>query len=104
MAAGKKNPQAAAGGVTKKELAALRKRAAGFYAVDRKTIYKSGSGGRMTKTVEITEHYIPPDITALNMLLKVFNPEWHTDDSLTVEQKKQMLEIAKQRVDNAKWE
>lgn len=80
----------------------LRKKARGYYYEETKEVYKD-EDGKITRTTEKYKKYAQPDVGAIHLLLKNLDPEWTNDDKTTIEIKKQQIEIAKQKAENAEW-
>lgn len=78
---------------------ALIKRAKGFKYTERKKIYESGELVRE----EITEKYAQPDVAALNLALKNFDPENWANDPQALELRRKELEIRQQAMKENDW-
>ena len=80
----------------------LKKKALGFSYKEKKTTVQD-DGGKKKRVVEEYERYSPPDTGALHLLLKNVDPEWRNDDMVTINLKKEKLELDRQKADDANW-
>lgn len=82
---------------------ALRKKALGFSYDEKKTTQRKRGNQAPEVTIETYNRYSPPDIGAIHLLLKNNDPEWRNDDYETQQLKKQQVEIAQKKADDAGW-
>ena len=80
----------------------LRKKAKGFYYTETKTTQRKENGKNVV-VVEKYEKYAQPDTGAIHLLLKNYDDNWRNDDKATVDLKKEQLELAKQKQEDANW-
>lgn len=50
-----------------------------------------------TYVIEEYERYSPPDVGAIHLLLKNIDPTWRNDDQVTIDMKREKLEIERQK-------
>lgn len=80
----------------------MKKKAVGFrYTEKKKTIRKTGDGEVVV--LEEFERYSPPDLGAMHLLLKNYDPTWKNDDATTIEMKKQKLKLEQERAESNQW-
>ena len=78
--------------------ASLKKKALGFsYKEVKKTI--RNVDGKDTKVIEEFERYSPPDTGAIHLLLKNLDETWRNDDQITVDFRKEKLELEKMKAE-----
>lgn len=77
----------------------LIKKAKGFDYEEKKVI--TDSEGYTRK--EITQKYAPPDVAAINLLLKNYDRDNWANDPQMLEIRKQELALQKKRVENDEW-
>lgn len=75
----------------------LRIKALGFHYTETKTTVRIKDGVEESRTIETYEKYSPPDVAALNLMLKNCDENWHNDDMTTINLKRQKLEFEKER-------
>ncbi len=80
----------------------LIKRGKGFYYTESKKITCVVDGKEQTRE-ENYKRYSPPDVSAINLLLKNIDPEWRNDDMETIKIKREKIEIEKQKSENSDW-
>lgn len=81
--------------------AALKKKAAGYYYEEVKTIVRE-DGGTTAKTIEKYKKYAHPDTGAIHLLLKNLDDTWRNDDKATMDIKRGQLDLAREKEEN-KW-
>jgi hypothetical protein len=81
----------------------LKKKAKGYFYEETKTSIRQDDNGHEIKVIEKYKKYAHPDTGAIHLLLKNLDPEWRNDDSATLELKKEQLNIARERAENAAW-
>lgn len=80
----------------------LKKKALGFtYKETRKTI--RNVDGVDTKVLEEYERYSPPDTGAIHLLLKNLDNTWRNDDKVTMDFKREKLELEKMKIESENW-
>lgn len=77
----------------------LIEKAKGFYYEERKTVKE---GGRVIKE-EIYKKYSPPDVAALNLLLKNYDKDNWANDPQALQLRKKELELQERKVEAAEW-
>ena len=82
--------------------ATLKKKAKGFTYEEQKTMIRQ-EGSKEIKVIEKYKRYSPPDTGAIHLLLKNLDDTWRNDDQVTVDLKKQKMELEKQRAENENW-
>ena len=80
----------------------LEKRGEGFHYTETKRIVRNIDGVK-TQIVEEYEKYSPPDVGALHLLLKNLDEEWHNDDSVTINMKKERIALDKLKAEMNNW-
>lgn len=81
--------------------ATLKKKAAGYYYEEVKTIVRE-DGGTTMKVIEKYKKYAHPDTGAIHLLLKNLDETWRNDDKATMDIKRGQLELAREKEEN-KW-
>lgn len=81
----------------------LKRKAKGYEYVEQKEYIRENADGTKSKVVERYKKYAHPDLGAIHLLLKNLDPTWHNDDEITIEMKKEQLEIAKKKAENGDW-
>lgn len=77
----------------------LIQKAKGMQYTERKQVVKDGA----VVSEEIYTRTCPPDVAALHLLLKNYDPEWRNDDKITMDLKKEQVEIAKKKAEESAW-
>ena len=80
----------------------LKKKAQGFHYKETKKVIREVDGQKVT-TYEEYERYSPPDLGAIHLLLKNYDPTWRNDDQTTIDLKKEKLQLEKDRAENNQW-
>lgn len=80
----------------------LKKKAKGYTYEETKT-YIRKVDGKTTETVEKYKRYAHPDTGAIHLLLKNLDETWRNDDQLTVDLKREKLELDKQKAEADNW-
>ena len=80
----------------------LKKKAQGFHYKETKKVIREVDGQKVT-TYEEYERYSPPDLGAIHLLLKNYDPTWRNDDQTTIDMKKEKLQLEKDRAENNQW-
>lgn len=75
---------------------ALYKKAIGFEYEEKKTYKKKDEDGTESTYVEITKRQALPDINAIGMYLRNYDPEWLDSDKTTNDLKRMEFELRKQ--------
>lgn len=78
------------------------KRAKGYKYTETKKYYKVIDGVLTEVGKEVYEKYMAPDVAALNLLLKNYDPNW-SNDPQTLELRRQELEIRKKTAEENDW-
>ena len=81
---------------------ALKKRALGFTATDRKRTIRN-VGGKQVTVIEEYDREVSPDVGAAHLLLKNIDSEWHNDDVTMVELKRRQQALAEKKHDDSQW-
>ena len=79
------------------------KKALGFDYTETKTINKMETDGSMSTTTETAHKHALPDVAALNLCLKNYDPENWANDPQALEIKKQELELRREIADRDSW-
>lgn len=82
--------------------ASLRKKAKGYTYEETKTVIRD-EGGKKVQIIEKYKRYAHPDTGAIHLLLKNLDPEWRNDDKITIDLKREQLELAKQKAEADNW-
>ena len=77
----------------------LIQKAKGMQYMERKQVIKDG----IVVAEEVYTRSCPPDVAALHLLLKNYDPEWRNDDKITMDLKKEQVEIAKKKAEENAW-
>ena len=77
----------------------LIQKARGFYYEEGKTVKE---GGKVIKE-EIYKKYSPPDVAALNLLLKNYDKENWANDPQVIELRKKELELREKQIEEDSW-
>ena len=80
----------------------LKKKAKGFTYEEQKTSIRQ-EGSKEIKIIEKYKRYSPPDTGAIHLLLKNLDETWRNDDQVTIDLKKQKLELERQKAENDNW-
>ena len=78
---------------------ALIKRAKGYECTERKTYYKNGE----VVAEEITKKFMPPDVAAINLALKNFDPENWANDPQALDLRRKELELREKAMEKDEW-
>ena len=78
--------------------ASLKKKALGFSYKETKKVLRSVDG-KDTKLIEEYERYSPPDTGAIHLLLKNLDDTWRNDDQMTVDFRREKLELEKMKAE-----
>lgn len=68
-----------------------------------KVYTKTEPDGKTYTHKEKTSKEIDGDIAAIHLLLKNLDPNWHNDDSATIDIKREQLRIAREKMENDNW-
>lgn len=77
----------------------LIKRAKGYKYSEKKQYYKDGK----LVAEEVTEKYLPPDVAALNLALKNFDPENWANDPQALDLRRRELELREKAMEKEEW-
>lgn len=77
----------------------LKKKARGFSYEETKTYIKE-DGGKSVKIIEKYKRYAQPDTGAIHLLLKNLDDTWRNDDKVSVDLKREKMELEKQKAEN----
>ena len=80
----------------------LKKKAKGFTYEEQKISIRQ-EGSKEIKIIEKYKRYSPPDTGAIHLLLKNLDETWRNDDQVTIDLKKQKLELERQKAENDNW-
>lgn len=80
----------------------LKKKALGYYYKETKTTQRK-ENGKTVVVVETYEKYAQPDTGSIHLLLKNHDDTWRNDDKITMDLKKEQVEIAKKKADENAW-
>lgn len=78
--------------------ATLKKKALGFSYKETKKVIRNVDG-KDTKLIEEYEKYSPPDTGAIHLLLKNLDDTWRNDDQITVDFRREKLELEKMKAE-----
>lgn len=81
---------------------ALRKKALGFYYEETKTV-KRKDAGQAQVSIETYKKYSPPDVAAINLLLKNYDKENWSNDPQALELRRKELEIREKQAEANEW-
>lgn len=82
---------------------ALVKKALGGYTyTTKKTVMKTDGNGKNV-TIETNEHYAEPDVAALNLCLKNYDPDNWANDPQMMKLKREELELKKEKAKEDDW-
>lgn len=90
-------------GIVVKVRSALADRALGMKVKKVKTYSKKDEDGNEVKYTEMTVDELPPDVAAINLLLKNYDRHNWANDPQALELKKQELEIKKMLAEAKDW-
>ena len=82
---------------------ALVKKAFGFKYVETKTVKTRGIDGEIVERVETIERVALPDVAALNLCLKNYDPDDWANDPQSLALKREELELKKKAYDDGNW-
>lgn len=82
---------------------ALVKKALGFKYIERKTVTGKGANGETVERVEIYERAALPDVAALNLCLKNYDPDEWANDPQLLRIKEKELELKREIADRDAW-
>lgn len=80
----------------------LRKKAFGFNFTETKKTIRYVDGVK-TAVVEEYEKYSPPDVGAIHLLLKNYDPSWTNDDKTTIDLKREKIALEKMKAEMNEW-
>lgn len=78
-------------------------RATGYYVTEEKNSIISNPDGTTTEKTETSKKYIAPDIGAIVLVLKNYDPEFTNDDKQTMDRKNRELEIKEHNSKKDDW-
>ncbi len=78
-------------------------RASGFYVTEEKNSVQTNPDGTTTTKKETTQKYIAPDVGAIVLVLKNYDPEFTNDDKQTADRKNKELEIKEYNSKKDDW-
>lgn len=82
---------------------ALVKKALGFDYTETKTVKTRGVGGEVIERIETTVKHSLPDVAALNLCLKNYDPDEWANDPQANAIKREELELKKKIYEDGKW-
>ena len=77
----------------------LIQKAKGMQFQERKQIIKEGK----VVAEEVYTRSCPPDVAALSLLLKNYDPEWRNEDLATMKLKERQVEAMEKKAEEAQW-
>ena len=77
----------------------LKKKSKGFTYEETKTYVKE-ENGKGVSIIEKYKRYSPPDTGAIHLLLKNLDDTWRNDDKVSVDLKREKMELEKQKAEN----
>ena len=77
----------------------LIQKAKGMQYIEKKQIVKEGE----VVAEEIYTRSCPPDVAALSLLLKNYDPEWHNEDVATMKLKERQVQVMEKKAENSEW-
>ena len=80
----------------------LKKKAKGYFYEETKTYVKEEKG-QTVKIIEKYKRYAQPDTGAIHLLLKNLDETWRNDDQVTVDMKREKLDLDKQKAEAENW-
>lgn len=80
----------------------LKKLTEGFHEEETEITIRE-ENGHVSKTIKTKKKYFPPDVAAINLYLKNYDPEWHNDDEATLSLKRAKLELEKMKAEAEIW-
>lgn len=78
-------------------------RATGFYVTEEKNTIINNPDGSTTEKTETSKKYIAPDVGAIVLVLKNYDPDFTNDDKQTIERKNKELEIKEYNSKKDDW-
>lgn len=82
---------------------ALVKKALGFKYIERKTVTGKDANGETVERTEIYERAALPDVAALNLCLKNYDPDEWANDPQALRIKEKELELKREIADRDAW-
>ena len=82
---------------------ALVKKALGGYTYTTKKTVMNTDGNGKNVTIETNEHYAEPDVAALNLCLKNYDPDNWANDPQMMKLKREELELKKEQSEKDNW-
>ncbi len=82
---------------------ALVKKALGGYTYETKKTVTKTDGNQKSITIETSEHYAEPDVAALNLCLKNYDPDNWANDPQMMKLKREELELKKEQAEKDDW-
>lgn len=82
---------------------ALVKKALGFDYTETKTITKTEADGSITTSTEVAHKKAMPDVAALNLCLKNYDPDAWANDPQALAVRKEELELKKRQIEQGEW-
>lgn len=82
---------------------ALVKKALGFDYTETKTVKKTEADGSVSETTEIAYKKAMPDVAALNLCLKNYDPDNWANDPQMLDLKRQELGLKKEMAEKDSW-
>lgn len=82
----------------------LKKKALGYDYPEIKEKSEPDENGKM-KVVErtVTIKHVVPDLGSIHLLLKNLDETWHNDDHVTIDLKREQMDLAKQKAEADAW-
>lgn len=80
----------------------LKKKAKGYFYEETKTSIRK-EGGKEVQVVEKYKRYAHPDTGAIHLLLKNLDTAWRNDDQVTIDMKKEKLQMEKEKAEADNW-
>ena len=83
----------------------LIRKACGFSYTEKKTVKVLDEDTREMIVVkeEIYDRYAQPDVAAINLLLKNYDPDNWANDPQALELRRQEIELTKKKIENSEW-
>lgn len=85
--------------------ATLKKKALGYYynEVKEKLEYSPEEEDMIVVERTVTRKHVIPDLGSIHLLLKNLDENWHNDDKQILSLKKEQVELAKKKAEDAEW-
>ena len=84
--------------------ATLKKKALGYFYNEIKEKTEIDEDGEMVVVERtVTRKHVIPDLGSIHLLLKNLDETWHNDDHVTIDLKREQMDLAKQKAEADAW-